>query len=825
MSIPLSQLTNELDPRKTVLFFGAGSSVPSNAPTVRRIIEHLGQRFNIDPSAFSLQEIAGIIESKHSRKHLIESLRELFKDVRPSGGIANISLYNWKSIYTTNYDNVIEQSYAARGARINICASNFDFRSDIPTDEARLFKLHGSIHNDITDNRQNARIILSDTDYDETLTYREALYQQLKSDLCNSNLIIIGSSLSDVHIKEIINKAMNLNNSMPSGGQVYLLLYSADEDRASLYEKRGIRVAFGGIDEFFAGLAKRAALVPELTDISGSLIDHRFPLRPVTLDVSECSNPSRGNASALFNGWPATYADIAEGLTFDRSLAADIHSFLKDESKCCAVILGASGVGKTTTARQTGLKFSREGLHVWEHLSDHRLLSEEWLKVADDLRVRRESGILIVDDAHAHLNDLNDLVDGLVAADNGHLNIIATSSRNLWAHRIKSPNFFHYGREFFQSTLAPEEIERLIALVDTKSSLRALVENTFSGFSKTEKKRRLTNRCEADMFVCMKNIFASETYDGIILREFATLAQEDQDIYRHVSAMEAAGIRVHRQLIIRLLGVPAMAIEGVLSRLTDIIHEYDISEKQMIFGWRTRHPVIAGIIARARFGDIEKTIELFERVIDNVIPTYPIEIRTINELCNLDTGLPRISDKKIQNRLLRKMISVAPGERVPRHRLIRNLIAVNQFEEAETEIRLFEKDFRVDAPVYRFKIQLMVARATQTRGIMEEDRIAILEEARDLALYGAERYNNNRHILAAYAELGIEYYKRTKKNFMYEEALELLREAEQVLGDPEVSRLITRLDRRMGGQWENTDMGPDEIDGASKEAARDSDRA
>ena len=54
-----------------------------------------------------------------------------------------------------------------------------------------------------------------------------------------------------------------------------------------------------------------------------------------------------------------------------------------------------------------------------------------------------------------------------------------------------------------------------------------------------------------------------------------------------------------------------------------------------------------------------------------------------------------LATKAEQNVLLRKMMSIAPAERVPRHRLIRNLIELNEFDRAETEIRLFQHDFNL----------------------------------------------------------------------------------------------------------------------------------
>ena len=94
----------------------------------------------------------------------------------------------------------------------------------------------------------------------------------------------------------------------------------------------------------------------------------------------------------------------------------------------------------------------------------------------------------------------------------------------------------------------------------------------------------------------------------------------------------------------------------------------------------------------------------------------------------------------------------------------------------------------------------MVSRAIHTPGILEEDRIAILEQAGGLASLGVERYPSNKYILSAYAELGIEYYKRTGSLGLYTEAIRQLKLAEDRLGDPDISTIIAKYERRLAGQ-------------------------
>ncbi|WP_210210921.1 SIR2 family protein [Rhizobium leguminosarum] len=689
--------------------------------------------------------------------------------------------------------------------------SDFDFGINSSIAPSKLFKLHGTIEKDEIDGN-NSRLILTEADYDRTQQYRENLYNQFRAYLAGAHCIIIGHSLADPDIREIINKASSINQQTFGGGRISLLMYTADEDRALLYEKRGIEVCFGGIDEFFRALAQSANQVGKVEVDPFDPLDQEPALRTNTIDVQHSSQAAASDATAIFNGWPASYSDIVAGLTFGRTVANEIDTYLDEDASLCAVLLGASGVGKTTAVRQVLLKRLKKGEYCWEHNSDATLSPDHWRKVMFWLRDQGKVGVLFIDDAHGHLQQVNDLIDIAASSDCAHLKLVIASARNHWYPRIKTPNLYRYGKEWQLAQLNQDEIERLLTVTENNDKIRALVEQNFSGFSKHERRRRLVERCERDFFVCLKNIFASDNMDDIILREFAGLELPLQDVYKHVAAMETAGVRVHRQLVVRALQIPAQSIASVLGSLSEIVHEYDVDRREGIYGWRCRHPVISSIITKYKFNDLEKTIALFERIIDNIMPTVELEIRTIRELCNIDSGLPRIPDKKTQNRLLRKMMSVAPGERVPRHRLIRNLIDQGDFEKAETEIRIFQKDFGQEGPLHRYKVNLMVARAKKTPGILEEDRIALLEQAQQLAVAGIDRYQHNKNMLSAYADLGIEYYKKTGSLSFFDDAMVRMKEAEDNLGDPEVSKMIARYERRIAGRMsEVDDETPDAI--------------
>jgi ABC-type iron transport system FetAB ATPase subunit len=90
----------------------------------------------------------------------------------------------------------------------------------------------------------------------------------------------------------------------------------------------------------------------------------------------------------MFNGWPASYADIVGGLTFARNVADQIVVQLAAGDRSIAVLLGPSGVGKTTAARQVLATLSQAGTLCWEHKVDQVLRTRNWRELSTYLRVR-----------------------------------------------------------------------------------------------------------------------------------------------------------------------------------------------------------------------------------------------------------------------------------------------------------------------------------------------------------------------------------------------------------------------------------------------------
>jgi hypothetical protein len=100
----------------------------------------------------------------------------------------------------------------------------------------------------------------------------------------------------------------------------------------------------------------------------------------------------------------------------------------------------------------------------------------------------------------------------------------------------------------------------------------------------------------------------------------------------------------------------------------------------------------------------------------------------------------------------------------------------------------------------------MLARADQSPGILDEDRRAILDMARDQSIRAIERYPDNKDLLRTYCDVGLAYFKRTGEMFVFDDAMEKLKEAETRIGDPDIVNIIARYERRISGmQYESFD--------------------
>jgi len=140
---------------------------------------------------------------------------------------------------------------------------------------------------------------------------------------------------------------------------------------------------------------------------------------------------------------------------------------------------------------------------------------------------------------------------------------------------------------------------------------------------------------------------------------------------------------------------------------------------------------------------------------------------------------------------------------------------MGEISKADTEIRIFQNDFREDGPVARYRVKLLLHRAVKSKGILLEDRLAILDQALELSKKNLKKYAGNKYVLTSYCDVGLAHFKLTGGYTVYDAAMERLKEAERELGDPDISKMIERYSREVTVDSDSEialEMSPSDLD-------------
>jgi hypothetical protein len=785
MPISLAMLCESIRPSSTALLLGAGASVPSGAPSGKQLAHLLWEKVaKTQPSSDDLIETASILERNSGRKEVMDTVAGALNQLTPTGGLLGLPNFGWKAIFSTNFDCIVEQSYSRATVPLTTIRSNFDFSVKESRIGTVLYKIHGCVTQDRSFGHRSSMII-TEQDYEDFANYRQSMFSLLQSALLTGDVLVIGQSLRDPHLNELVKRVLTYK-AEGAPGAVYVLVYDKDDLRAPLLEDRGARIAFGGVDELIHGLASSSITVPVENQ---SEAQELIPLSIVStvIQISHAQN-LEPNVIRMFNGGSASYADIKNEITFERSQIGSVIDDLIAPAGVVFALVGAGGVGKSTYARQIATSLVKIGYLGYEHKSDFPFLSQPWITYENELRAKNQKAVLVLDECTRSLRQVNLLIEHLAALTNPHLKLILTANAAQWAPRMKSPKIFSKGKVLYLTKLNEPELFSLINLLHNNRLISDLVQTDFKSLSRKAQLSRLKHRCSSDMFVCLKNIFANDSLDRILLTEYDALEESAQDYYRYIAALESVGMRVHRQLIMRMLGLPADRVEAILTSLNGIVDEFTIKERDGIYGWSTRHIVIARKITEYKFSSMEELDSLFNKIIENVNPAIPIELQSLREICDAEYGIGRLTDADVRRALYRRIIDLVPGERIPWHRLIRELLENTELEEAEFVIRDAAEAVGSDAPIHRYQVRLLVLRSESLPGISAGDRLALLRKAFELAQRNVQRHSGDKFTYRTLCDVAVKLIEKGESTDLLDQSIESMRLAASDILDPEMDR-------------------------------------
>lgn len=176
-----------------------GRQVPDTADLIKEIKIAVG----IDDADYaSLSDIAEYCEEAPQRQH---SLRNILINrltlCNPSDSQKSVARLPWRSIFTTNFDDIVERSLSVDSCQV------ITPKTEPPTHIAGkvpLYYMHGRAL-DLIETDNDPRFVISERNYLKLHDDNRALYARLKNELFCANLIVIaGYSLRDLEVAGLL---------------------------------------------------------------------------------------------------------------------------------------------------------------------------------------------------------------------------------------------------------------------------------------------------------------------------------------------------------------------------------------------------------------------------------------------------------------------------------------------------------------------------------------------------------------------------------------------------------------------------------------------
>jgi len=186
-----------LERGSAALFVGAGLSMAAEMPSWGKLLEGMARDIGLDVNReHDLVAVAQWYVNHHagSRAHLARLIRRTFeREVTVPENQRLLARLPFSHVWTTNYDEIIEQAFEQAGKIVDVKSRNADLvTSDLEAD-CVLYKMHGtSGHPD--------EVVLTKDDYELYARTRPGFLQILGSDLTTRTFLFLGLSFSDPNL-------------------------------------------------------------------------------------------------------------------------------------------------------------------------------------------------------------------------------------------------------------------------------------------------------------------------------------------------------------------------------------------------------------------------------------------------------------------------------------------------------------------------------------------------------------------------------------------------------------------------------------------------
>lgn len=630
-------LIEEIKRGKVVLLFGAGALYGATFPNGGKpllgndlrnaICDHF---FSGKYKESSLQFVAEMACNTSSLFELQKFVSDQFDGIQPADFHKKIPLFNWRALFSTNYDLLIEDSYRLASKPLKKCRpiiSNCDPLDEVSriSDEIPLVKLHGCVTR-IRDT--NLPLILTVDQYNDYMDKRDRLFKYLYELGFENTLVFVGHSLQDANIRQII--SLIEKNVGPGRPRYYLIKPNTGQEEIDLWNSKRISVINGTFEEFInlidtkidentriLGLAHPPRKHPiqlkfikniELReDLSSFLINDVDYIEPSILE-------SQGDAQAFYSGADLEWFPIIDKLDAPRTLThkvlCDTINIGEEERSDMVdfyIIKGEAGAGKTVLLKRLAWEAGVTSNHLCLYV---RTLAAPTIdKIQEIHGLTNERIFIFWDNAAANITAITKLIKS-ARSSQLPLTVISCERYTEWNNKCEQLDSL-VSRNYILPYLGPEEIDKLVLLLECHGCLGPGLQP----LNHEERIKRFMDVFDRQLLVALHEVTMGEPFEEIIYNEYQSLQPESaKALYRTICVLNRLRIPVRAGLIARVFGITFEQFSRSFFKplqkvvLTTGKTDHDVH-------YIARHPEIAEIVFKRAFDTEQDRYHEYVRIL------------------------------------------------------------------------------------------------------------------------------------------------------------------------------------------------------------------
>ena len=202
----VERFAEALEQGDAAVFVGAGLSRPAGFVDWRGLLRELADDLGLDiDRETDLIAVAQYhVNVAGGRARLDQAIMDEFtKDAAPSEAHRILARLPVRTLWTTNYDKLIENAFNATGKRLDVKTVSRSIAVTMPRRDGVLYKMHGDV-------QDPGDAVLTKEDYETYHMTRQAFSTALEADLLTKTFLFLGFSFTDPNLDYVLARIRGL---------------------------------------------------------------------------------------------------------------------------------------------------------------------------------------------------------------------------------------------------------------------------------------------------------------------------------------------------------------------------------------------------------------------------------------------------------------------------------------------------------------------------------------------------------------------------------------------------------------------------------------